>query len=196
MLKCLFVSLLLGGLIINGQKLSRNFSSTVEETKRKFDRMIQDKPADLQKTIHLKSQEHRIDPIILEIIVQKESNNGNPRALYRFEPSLYQRLRQTKGYRGLSDGELRMMASSHGPFHILGATGASQCNLHFSELYDVEKSTDCAARIVRRLSDENNGEVRKVFRGYNGSGPMADKYATDAMVTLADLLFNSRAARG
>lgn len=196
MLKCLLVSVLIGGIILNGQKFSRSFSVGVVEAKRKFDCMVDYPPANLQKTIHLKSKEHQIDPIILEIIVQKESNNGNPRSLYRFEPNLYQRLRQSKSYRGMSDGEIRMMASSHGPFHILGATGASQCNLHFSELYDVDKSTDCAARIVRKLSDENNGEVRKVFKGYNGTGPMADKYATDAMVTLAELLYTTRSARG
>ena len=196
MLKCLLVSVLLGGLVFNIQRFSESLLVSVAEAKKKFNRSVEHQPATLQKTIHLKSKQHQIDPIILQIIVQKESNNGNPRALYRFEPTLYQRLRQTKGYRELSDSEVRMLASSHGPFHILGATGASQCTLHFSELYDVEKSTDCAARIVRRLSDENNGEVRKVFRGYNGSGPMADKYATDAMVTLADLLFNIRATRG
>lgn len=148
----------------------------------------------LEGSIMRASRAHRIDPIILQIISEKESSGGDSRSLYRFEPALFAKLRASKTYRALSDSEVRMLASSHGAFHILGVTAEQECQLHFSRLYDAESSAMCAARIVSRISsglkDKSAAHrLRETFRQYNGRGRMAEQYASDAMIRLATILY-------
>lgn len=151
-------------------------------------------PLSLEQSIHHASRVNGIDPIILHVISQKESAGGDARSLYRFEPNLYSRIRAEKAYKALSDSEVRMLASSHGVFHILGLTAERECNLHFSKLYDVEKGALCAAKIVRRIDEgvkakATEHRLREIFRQYNGQGPAAENYAKDAMVKLAAILY-------
>ena len=134
------------------------------------------RPLGLEESISVASKEHGVDPLILKVIVDKESTNGHMRALYRFEPGLYSRLRGEKSYKSLSDSEVRMLASSHGAFHILGLTAERECQLHFSRLYDVETSARCAAKIVRNIDDQvsekaTSTRLKEIFRRYNGQGP-------------------------
>lgn len=157
------------------------------------------RPLGLEESIHQASKEHGVDPLILKVIVDKESANGNMRALYRFEPGLYSRLRSEKSYRSLSDSEVRMLASSHGAFHILGLTAERECQLHFSRLYDVETSARCSAKIVRNIDSQvsekaTSTRLKEIFRRYNGQGPSAENYAKDAMGRLAAILYQR--ARG
>lgn len=197
LVKLVLAVVFVGTLVVQGHRFSREVSAEVHRAKQRFDERFAKQPSKtLSDLLSLKANQYQLDPIILKIILKKESNDGQMDSLYRFEPALYQRLRSMKSYRGMSDSEVRMMASSHGPYHILGATGKDQCGLHFSELYDNEKSTDCAARIVKRLMDENGGEIKQVFRGYNGSGPAAERYAIDAMLHLAELLYVERTVKG
>lgn len=151
-------------------------------------------PLPLTEAIRQAAEAHDIDPLILIVISEKESAGGNSRALYRFEPELYSRLRGERAYRNLSDSEVRMLASSHGVFHILGATAESQCQIHFSRLYDQEIAAHCAARIVKNIQGKAQGratsdQLREIFKRYNGSGKAADVYASDAMSRLAALLY-------
>lgn len=157
------------------------------------------RPLGLEESISVASREHGVDPLILKVIVEKESTNGNMRALYRFEPGLYSRLRAEKSYRTLSDSEVRMLASSHGAFHILGLTAERECQLHFSRLYDVETSAKCAAKIVRNIDNQVSEKatsirLKEIFRRYNGQGESAENYAKDAMGRLAAILYQR--ARG
>lgn len=160
---------------------------------------IAKRPLGLEESIHQASREHGVDPLILKVIVDKESTNGHMRALYRFEPGLYSRLRGEKSFRSLSDSEVRMLASSHGAFHILGLTAERECQLHFSRLYDVETSARCAAKIVRNIDDQvsekaTSVRLKEIFRRYNGQGESAENYAKDAMGRLAAILYQR--ARG
>ena len=148
----------------------------------------------LEESISVASKEHGVDPLILKVIVEKESTNGQMRALYRFEPGLYSRLRNEKSYRSLSDSEIRMLASSHGAFHILGLTAERECQLHFSRLYDVEISARCAAKIVRNIDNQvsekaTSVRLKEIFKRYNGQGESAENYAKDAMGRLAAILY-------
>lgn len=152
------------------------------------------RPLGLDEAIATAARDFSVDPLILKVIVEKESTNGNMRALYRFEPGLYSRLRGEKSYRSLSDSEVRMLASSHGAFHILGLTAERECQLHFSRLYDVEISARCAAKIVRNIDDQvseksTSTRLKEIFRRYNGQGPSAENYAKDAMGRLAAILY-------
>lgn len=152
------------------------------------------RPLGLEESIHQAAREHGVDPLILKVIVDKESTNGHMRALYRFEPGLYSRLRGEKSYRTLSDSEVRMLASSHGAFHILGLTAERECQLHFSKLYDVETSAKCAAKIVRNIDNQvsekaTSVRLKEIFRRYNGQGESAENYAKDAMGRLAAILY-------
>lgn len=160
---------------------------------------IAKRPLGLEESIHQAAREHGVDPLILKVIVDKESTNGHMRALYRFEPGLYSRLRGEKSFRSLSDSEVRMLASSHGAFHILGLTAERECQLHFSRLYDVETSARCAAKIVRNIDDQvsekaTSVRLKEIFRRYNGQGESAENYAKDAMGRLAAILYQR--ARG
>lgn len=148
----------------------------------------------LDEAILMASKEYGVDPLILKVIVEKESTNGHMRALYRFEPGLYSRLRNEKSYRSLSDSEVRMLASSHGAFHILGLTAERECQLHFSRLYDLETSAKCAAKIVRNIDSQVSEKatsirLKEIFRRYNGQGESAENYARDAMGRLAAILY-------
>jgi hypothetical protein len=151
-------------------------------------------PLGLSESIAAASKAHGVDPLILKVIADKESTSGDMRSLYRFEPSLYARLRAEKNYRALSDSEVRMLASSHGTFHILGLTAERECQLHFSKLYSVEVSANCAAKIVRNI-DERVSEksathrLKEIFKRYNGQGQAAENYANDAMGRLAAILY-------
>jgi hypothetical protein len=152
------------------------------------------RPLGLEESIQLASKEYGVDPLILRVIVDKESANGNMRALYRFEPGLYSRLRGEKSYKSLSDSEVRMLASSHGAFHILGLTAERECQLHFSRLYDVETSAKCSAKIVRNIDNQVSEKatsirLKEIFRRYNGQGESAENYAKDAMGRLAAILY-------
>jgi hypothetical protein len=156
--------------------------------------LAQAAPLQLAQVIEKASQAHGVSPIVLQVICDKESSGGSANSLYRFEPGLYTRLRSNKSYRQISDSELRMLSSSHGAFHILGLTAERECQLHFSKLYDLEVSANCAAKIVRRIEDgikSNNTEYKlfEIFRQYNGQGAKAEQYATDAMGRLASLLY-------
>ena len=155
---------------------------------------VAQRPLTLSESITRASRAYDVDPLILQVISEKESAGGDSRSLYRFEPNLYARLRAEKAYRALSDSEVRMLASSHGVFHILGLTAERECQMHFSKLYSVEASAMCAARIVRRIDDSlkakaTSQRLREIFKQYNGQGKMAEEYASDAMVRLAAILY-------
>ena len=157
------------------------------------------RPLGLEDSIEVAARDFRVDPLILKVIVDKESTNGHMRALYRFEPGLYSRLRGEKSFKSLSDSEVRMLASSHGAFHILGLTAERECQLHFSRLYDVETSARCAAKIVRNIDDQvsekaTSVRLKEIFKRYNGQGESAENYAKDAMGRLAAILYQR--ARG
>ncbi len=141
------------------------------------------------------ARRHRIDPLILKVILEKESGNGSIRALYRFEPELFARLRRDSAYKKLSDSEVRMLSSSHGAFHILGLTGEKACGVHFSQLYNNNTAADCAARIIKSIegsvrSKDSTARLREIFKRYNGAGKAADAYASDAIVRLAAILYS------
>lgn len=187
-------------LVTTGLKIALNF--TVAKASQAKNRVLEalpkrevaQSPLSLEESITKASKINGVDPLILHVISEKESAGGNQRALYRFEPHLFTRLRGEKNYRDLSDSEIRMLASSHGVFHILGITAERECGLHFSKLYDTEKSALCAARIVRRIDETVKAKatehrLREIFRQYNGQGPAAETYAKDAMVRLAAILY-------
>lgn len=187
-------------LVTTGLKIALNFTiakaSQVKE--RVLDALpkkeIAQKPLSLNESIAKASKTAGVDPLILQVISEKESSGGDSRSLYRFEPNLFSRLRGDRSYKDLSDSEVRMLASSHGVFHILGLTAERECGLHFSKLYDVERSAMCAARIVKRIDETVKAKatehrLKEIFRQYNGQGPAAENYAKDAMGRLAAILY-------
>lgn len=187
-------------LVTTGLKIALNFTvAKALQAKEKIvdvlpKKEVAQRPLNLEESIVKASRTNGVDPLILHVISDKESSGGNQRALYRFEPHLFSRLRGDKNYRELSDSEVRMLASSHGVFHILGLTAERECGLHFSKLYDTEKSAMCAARIVKRIDETVKAKatehrLREIFRQYNGQGPAAENYAKDAMVRLAAILY-------
>jgi hypothetical protein len=141
------------------------------------------------------SRERDIDPLILSVIADMESTGG--KWLYRFEPEKFQEISRQGPHTRASDAERRMLASSHGPFHVLGLSAAHYCRLHWSKLYQPLPGARCAADIVQKhwkdtAGTRSTGErVREVFRKYNGSGDRAERYADDAMRKLAVRLYES-----
>lgn len=135
----------------------------------------------LMEAIVTKAKEWAIDPAILVVIAKKESSFGKIDRLYRFEPKMFERLKKHRSYRHMSDSNLRMLASSHGPFHILGVTALERCDTHFSKLYSNKDGADCASQILSEIQVDVGGDVKETFRRYNGKGKMAERYAKDAM---------------
>jgi hypothetical protein len=149
--------------------------------------------ATLEDLIKKVAAEFQVDPLILQVLADKESAGG--KKLYRFEPEKFKELQSHKRYRGLSSDELRMIASSHGIFHVMGYSAREYCDLNWHQLYNHLASARCAASIVARLYDDtrdidsSGARVRQIFRKYNGSGESAERYANDAMQRLASLLY-------
>jgi hypothetical protein len=150
--------------------------------------------ATVSDIIHAVAHEYEIDPIVLEVLQEKESAGG--KLLYRFEPSKFVEREKTDRRLGLSEDERRMENSSHGIFHVMGYTARSECGLHWSALYDPWTSAKCAATVVSKHMETTKGikspgaRLREVFRRYNGSGPGAERYADDAMSRIAQRLYH------
>lgn len=187
-------------LVTTGLKIAFNFTvAKATQVKEKVlealpKKEVAQRPLSLGESIVKASKTTGVDPLILQVISEKESAGGDGRSLYRFEPNLFSRLRGDRSYKDLSDSEVRMLASSHGAFHILGLTAERECGLHFSKLYDTEKSALCAARIVKRIDETVKAKateqrLKEIFRQYNGQGPAAESYAKDAMGRLAAILY-------
>ena len=187
-------------LVTTGLKIAFNFTvAKAAQVKEKVlealpKKEVAQRPLSLSESIAKASKVTDVDPLILQVISEKESSGGDSRSLYRFEPNLFSRLRGDRSYKDLSDSEVRMLASSHGAFHILGLTAERECGLHFSKLYDTEKSALCAARIVKRIDETVKAKateqrLKEIFRQYNGQGPAAENYARDAMGRLAAILY-------
>lgn len=140
------------------------------------------------------AREYEIDPMILEVIRDKESAGG--KLLYRFEPTKFVEREKADRRLGLSDDERRMENSSHGIFHVMGYTARTVCGVHWSALYDPWECTRCAATIVSRNLEATKSikqagpRLREVFRMYNGAGPGAEQYADDAMSRVAQRLYH------
>lgn len=140
------------------------------------------------------SKDHGVDPLVMAVLAEKESRGGE--ALYRFEPGKFDELRGSKSYRNMPTDEVRMIASSHGVFHIMGYSARQYCDLAWHRLYDPWTSARCAAKIVKKHQKDTehikapSARVREVFRRYNGTGDMADRYADDAMNRLAGILYD------
>lgn len=153
--------------------------------------------ATLREILDQSSRKHGIDPIILHVVTLMESSGG--KLLYRFEPELYSRL-LSKYEKRYSSDEIRMLASSHGITHVLGETAMTECDTHWSRLYDPQTAADCSARFLRRLWDRHSGvknagdRLWETFRAYNGSGPKAEAYADHAVRTLNSLLYKGMVA--
>ena len=151
------------------------------------------KPIDevsLGELVEKVAKEAKVDPLILHVIVEKESSGG--RQLYHFEPELFSRVKPK--FPKTSDDELRMLSSSHGIFHVLGFTAKEQCGLHWAKLYDPLASARCAASIVSRLHKDSKAKdagdrLWAIFYGYNGKGPKAQGYADEAMRMVAARLY-------
>jgi hypothetical protein len=155
--------------------------------------------ADLDEIIKEVSREYQIDPLILQVIADKESSRG--KELYRFEPKKYAERSSEDRQLGLSEDERRMENSSHGVFHIMGYTARSACKLHYSQLYDPWVSARCAATIVAKswnnLSHVKDSaeRLRQVFQRYNGAGPVSVAYSRDAMSRVAQIIYQDLGKR-
>ena len=164
---------------------------TVERVRTEYKEPSEGTLADL---VTRASAEQHIDPLILAVIADKESGGGKAR--YHFEPEMFESLRASGKYKGVSTDELRMLCSSHGVFHVLGHTAQRECDLPWHALYQPLTSARCAASIVARHWKETSGlsanpgkRLREVFKRYNGSGPMAERYADDAMERVATEIY-------
>ncbi len=141
------------------------------------------------------AEEQKIDPIILVAIVLKESSDGNKNYLYRFEPSVFSL--RAKIDSKFTENERRMLASSHGITQIMGYRAESDCGVHWSKLYDNYTSLSCSAKIIKenifRASKTISNpaqRLKEAYRMYNGAGPRAEQYASDAMSIIGELLFD------
>jgi hypothetical protein len=151
--------------------------------------------ADLTSIIRVVANEYEIDPLVLDVLKEKESGGGSSKYLYRFEPEQFQKRASADSRLGLTDDERRMENSSHGVFQVMGYTARHVCGLHWSTLYNPMTSARCAAKILSRHFEETKGikaegaRLREVLKRYNGAGPRAEAYADDAMSRLAQRLY-------
>lgn len=148
---------------------------------------IEPEAMDLDQAIAHISKLEDVTPLILRAIAMQESAGG--KYLYRFEPQVYQRIQNKIK---TTEDEKRMLASSHGAFHIMGYNASERCDLHWSQLYDNALGAACAMRIIKQNYRAAQGKtlgqkLRAAIRAYNGSGPQAEQYADKIMGIIAEL---------
>lgn len=136
--------------------------------------------------INVVSREFNIKPIILKVIIFLESKDDIDQQ-YRFETAVFAKRASIDRY--YSEQERRMRSSSHGITHIMGYR-ASECGLHWSELYDKRKALMCTAIIMNKnlknaSAKTKSGKLYQAYKMYNGS----DAYAVSAMSELGKILF-------
>jgi hypothetical protein len=78
----------------------------------------------IKELITAVAREQRVPVVALEAIVDQESSGGA--RLYRFESNKYDQLK--KSVRD-SEDEIRMLASSHGPAHVMGFNAKRLCGV-------------------------------------------------------------------
>lgn len=184
-----YVTLWTGEVSIWGQGTYASFLKAVTrtETIREYVHPAEVPLAELITTI---AHEQRVPVVALQAVVDQESSGGAK--LYRFEPSKYEQL---KGKIRDSEDEIRMLASSHGPAHVMGFNAKKLCAVTWDKLYDPYTGITCGARILRqnldRYKDEHDTSLRLffAFRDYNGSGDDAKQYATEVMARVGKLLY-------
>ena len=122
------------------------------------------------------SVDQNVPKVVIEMIVDKESA-GNRDAI-NFEPTVWAQAQKLTPVPELQ----RLYSSSHGYMQVLGLH-IKELNIHWSDLYDVEKNIKIGTSIIRKCLDTNASEPsanKRLFKAlvcYNGSS----KYATDVV---------------
>ena len=161
---------------------------TRTETVREF---VRPEAVPIKELITAVAREQRVPVVALEAIVDQESSGG--KRLYNFEPRKYEELR---GRVRDNEDEIRMLASSHGPAHVMGFNAKTRCGVTWDRLYDTYTGINYGAKILRqnldRYKDERDTSMRLyfAFRDYNGSGEDAKQYATEVMARVGKLLYS------
>ncbi len=144
----------------------------------------------LDQVIPTVARDFKVPVVALRAVIDQESSGGE--YLYRFEPDKYADL---KAKSRLSDSEVRMLASSHGPAHVMGFNAMPRCGIHWSKLYDSLLGVECGARILRENLNRHakvkspSERLALALRDYNGSGPAAEAYSQKVMARVGALLF-------
>lgn len=135
------------------------------------------------------SREVNLKPVILKVIVIKESHD-DINQLYRFEAKQF--AKRANLDRKYTEAERRMMSSSHGVTHVMGYR-AHECGLHWSQLYEKRNALMCTSVIVKKdlaraskMTKSKSEQLYLAYKFYNGS----DQYAIEAMAELGKILFN------
>ncbi|MFM7011396.1 MAG: hypothetical protein ACKO0Z_19060 [Betaproteobacteria bacterium] len=143
-------------------------------------------PAAVEQIRAICVNDYKTPELVVDVLLEKESAGGNKDQLYRFEPGQMSRAQKLTR----SDGEARMLASSHCPLHVMGMP-AREMGIHWSDLYDPETCAKAGCGYWRKQYEAASKEGDKIqqlhsaFRSYNGAGPAAVKYANDAIDRLA-----------
>lgn len=141
----------------------------------------------LDFAIEAASHKHKVSAVALKALAEVESSQG--KYLYRHEPHLEARIK------GVPAAEVRPLASSHGPMHVLGLNSETECGIHWSKLYDTMLGVDCGAKILSKLlAKHSNAKDRGkqywlAFKSYNGTGEAAERHADKVMSAAARLMF-------
>lgn len=195
----LFCSLLLAWAILEGAALARAWFYSQARRAQVFVSaltqpvitkvLVSPETAPTSEIIKIVAAENRINPILLQSIIDVESGGKND--AIRFEPAVYGRINR----RG-SDEE-RMLASSHGLMQVMGYHAEKTCGLKsWAELYNPTINIRCGARILlSSLQSSARGEsrasnLRTALVRYNGVGEQAEKYAGKVMERIAELIIN------
>lgn len=140
-----------------------------------------------QNTVWGISRAYGLDPILVQAVIGVESSGG--RYLYRFEPGVYNRLSRVK-----NEQERRMLASSHGPMHVLGITAAAR-GVHWSELYDNTTALETGVSILARCKEQGKSNYRMLACYNTGSTKQsvaADNYYSKVMSQYKQLIKKAR----
>lgn len=158
------------------------------------ERAIQSDNRSIPELVPVVAKEQKVPAIAFKALVMQESTLGVD--VYRFEPEKYNELK-LKYKTSISDDEIRALASSHGPAHVMGFNAEAECGIHWSKLYDPYTGLTCGAKIFRKQlerfkSEANTAErVRLAFKGYNGTGARAEEHASRCMAWLGKFLYQT-----
>lgn len=122
------------------------------------------------------SKEYGINPILTLAVIHQESGRRLRTDRLKFEPKLYGK------WKGTSDEETRMLATSIGLMQVIPGFHAKSCNLQsYSDLFDTETNIRCGLKVLTDCLKYNQkagsklGQYRAALQCYNGSSVYADE---------------------
>jgi len=196
-LTVLFYLIPIGFLVSGFVMMNREPNVLIERVKVEVPPPHKERRQEFEEAIRTIPKQFGIPDVIVETILDKESPDRNLNA-YRSEAHNPNQIALAKKF-SKNDAQIKMIASSHCPFQIMGYE-AEQRGVPWAELYYPKTCVELFATVWLAKQEnciKNNPSLKKnkvgllecTARAWNGSGDKAEQYKEEFMAILGNKLF-------